>query len=156
MKCDSNLPIIMLFQVSRPDTVMQPPRFCHLPHLAPAMICLPPVYSSSSPGRSPYLKTLSNVRLYKDVTFYQISFSTLLIHRDRLLSKFRSCAPCGTESNVPFSIDRRPGHPEFLHAILLDTMRCLSMPLQGRPRRSGYNDRRSFSLLAARTEVQCR
>ena len=37
------------------------------------------------------------------VMFYQASFSALLIHKDRLLSKFRSCAPCGTESSAPFS-----------------------------------------------------
>ncbi len=47
---------------------------------------------------------------------FQSPFSALLIHKDRLLSKSRSCARCGTESSVPFSIDRRPGHPEFLHA----------------------------------------
>ena len=80
-------------------------------------------------------------------------FSTLLIHRDRLLSKFHSCAPCGTESSVPFSTDRRPGHPEFLHAILLDTMRCLSMPLQGRPPRSEYRGRKSCALPAVHRGV---
>ena len=83
-------------------------------------------------------------------------FSAVLIHRDRLLNKFHSCALCGTESSVPFSIDHMPLHPISIHVALLDTMSRLLMLLQGRLLRSAYNYRRSFSLLVARMEVQCR
>lgn len=86
----------------------------------------------------------------------QASFSALLIHRDRLLSKFRSYAPCDTENSVPSSIGHMPGHPISPHGALPDTMRCLSTLLQGRPPRSAYNDRRSFFLSRARSEAQCR
>jgi hypothetical protein len=76
----------------------------------------------------------------------QTSFLELSTHRDRLPSKFRSYVPCGTESSVPFSTDRKLGHPEVLHVGFLDTRHLLSTPLPGRPLRSADNDRISPSL----------
>jgi hypothetical protein len=49
-----------------------------------------------------------------------------------------------------------PGHPIYPHGALLDTMRCLSMLLQGRPPHRAYSDRRSFFQSWAHTEAQCR
>ncbi len=78
--------------------------------------------------------------------FYRASSSELLTHMDRLLNKFRSYVLCDIESIVPFSIYHIPEHPVSLHAAILDAMHYLSMLLQDMPPRSGYNDRRSFSL----------
>ena len=110
--------------------------------------------SIKSQAKTPYAVPSSEfviciLGIIQDVTFYQTSFSVPLTHRDRLLSKFRNYAPSGTESSVPFSTDRKPGHPEVLHGRFLETTHCLSMPLQGRLLRSAYNYRRSFFLLVA-------
>ena len=88
--------------------------------------------------------------------YYLDSFSGLSIHRGKLPSTFRSCAPCDTGRSVPFSIDHMPVHPISLRAAIRDTMLCLSMLLPGRFRCTACNDRRSFSLLAFHTPVPCR
>ena len=97
-----------------------------------------------------------SVQIEPGNVFIRFFFSALLTHTDRRLSRFRSYVPCGIESSVSFSTDRKRGHPEVPHGRFLDTMPCLSMPLQGRPRRNAGNDRRSFALSVIRMKFQCR